>query len=166
MQFFCVLTMCDHSWQSINVKAVPALPLREVLIPLTVPTKYQIHKHCQNCESPERQKIYLKEWSPKNVHSHLDEKWILPCHKNWTDVETCVGKTWLFGSTFIPARVQPIFVMLTEMERKYLGSKADFLLPTCPLFFFSCPHCHICVNSHLQNQKEFYFFETLFPFIQ
>ena len=51
--------MCDHSWQSINVKAVPALPLREVLIPLTVPTKYQIHKHRQNCESPERQKIYL-----------------------------------------------------------------------------------------------------------
>ena len=57
MQFFCVqITMCDHSWQSINVKAVPALPLREVLIPLTVPTKYQIHKHRQNCESPERQK--------------------------------------------------------------------------------------------------------------
>ena len=102
MQFFCVqITMCDHSWQSINVKAVPALPLREVLIPLTVPTKYQIHKHCQNCESPERQKIYLKQTvptkyqihkhrqlcesterqkiclkklSPKNVHSDLEEK--------------------------------------------------------------------------------------------
>ena len=68
--------MCDHSWQSINVKAVPALPLREVLIPLTVPTKYQILKHCQNCEFPERQKkyIYIKHLSPKNAHSHLDEK--------------------------------------------------------------------------------------------
>ena len=56
--------MCDHSWQSINVKAVPALPLREVLIPLTVPTKYQIHKHRQICESPERQKIILKNEIP------------------------------------------------------------------------------------------------------
>ena len=54
---FWQITMYDHSWQSINVKAVPALPLREVLIPLTVPTKYKIHKHRQNCEYPERQKI-------------------------------------------------------------------------------------------------------------
>ena len=58
IQFFCVqITMCDHSWQSINVKAVPALPLREVLIPLTVPTKYQIHKHRQLCESPDKKYI-------------------------------------------------------------------------------------------------------------
>ena len=58
--------MCDHSWQSINVKAVPALPLREVLIPLTVPTKYQIHKHRQNCEYPESLKNSSIIWKIEN----------------------------------------------------------------------------------------------------
>ena len=46
-----------------------------------------------------------------------------------------------FDLTFILGGVQPIFVMLTEMERKYLWSKAEFLFPTCPLSFFPLlPH--------------------------
>ena len=57
-------------------------------------------------------------------------------------------KTKLFDSTFILVCVHPIFVMLTEMERKYLRSKAEFLFPTCPLSFLFLPHhCHICVKN-------------------
>ena len=67
-----------------------------------------------------------------------------------------------FDLTFILGGVQPIFVMLTEMERKYLWSFCSQLAP-----FPSSPsssHCHISVNFKTHFCIEQYLPSEVFSF--
>ena len=146
--------MCDHSWQSINVKAVPALPLREVLIPLTVPTKYQIHKHRQLCEFPERQKIYVKEWSPKNVHLHLNE--LCPVMKIELMWKLVLGKLDCLVQLLFRPGCSRYLSCWQRWKENIWGAKRTFCCQLAPFSSFLA-HTVTFVSTVTCNSKNKYF---------